>query len=144
LGCQITLVRRTLLLEVGFDPAFKGAAEDADFCYRARAVGAVVAHSSKAVAYHEDRGSLADFIEQKVWHGRGLARMIARYGRQYVNRAAEQVDKSVGATKLNLRYLPYILVSWSCTAFGVAVETVRIARDPDLRQRLTLANNQAG
>lgn len=137
LGCQITLVRKALLLTVGFDPAFKGAAEDADFCFRARAAGAVVAHSERAVAYHEDRGSLTDFVEQKIWHGRGLARMIARYGRRYLSRAVEQVDSSVGATKVNARYLPYVFVSWSFTAFGVALEALRIARDPALRQRLS-------
>lgn len=136
LGCQITLVRKALLLTVGFDPAFKGAAEDADFCFRARAAGAVVAHSERAVAYHEDRGSLTDFVEQKIWHGRGLARMIARYGRRYLSRAREQVDSSVGATKVNARYLPYVFVSWSFTALGVALETMRIARDPALRERL--------
>jgi GT2 family glycosyltransferase len=137
LGCQITLVRRALLLTVGFDPAFKGAAEDADFCYRARAAGAVIAHSARAVAYHEDRGSLSDFIEQKLWHGRGLARMIARYGRGYLSRAAEQVDNSVGATKLNVKYVPYILVSWSFTGLGVLLESLRIAGDSSLRQQLT-------
>jgi glycosyltransferase involved in cell wall biosynthesis len=137
LGCQITLVRRALLLNVGFDPAFKGAAEDADFCFRARAVGAVVAYSSRAVAYHEDRGTLAEFIEQKMWHGRGLARMITRYGRNYLRRAAQQVDASVGASKMNWKYIPYILVSWSFTAVGVALESVRIAFDSNLRQQLT-------
>jgi glycosyltransferase involved in cell wall biosynthesis len=137
LGCQVTLVRKELLLTVGFDPAFKGAAEDADFCFRARAAGAVVAHSARALAYHEDRGTLRDFVEQKIWHGRGLARMIARYGRQYLSRAAEQVDTSVGATKINVQYLPYVFVSWSFTALGVALESVRIACDPALRQRLT-------
>jgi len=136
LGCQITLVRQALLMQVGFDPAFKGAAEDADFCFRARAQGAVVAHSDRAVAYHEDRLTLRDFVEQKIWHGRGLARMITRYGRDYLQRAASQVDASMGATKLNVRYLPYVFVSWSFTAIGVGMESLKIARDPALRQRL--------
>jgi len=140
LGCQITLVRKALLMQVGFDPAFKGAAEDADFCFRARRVGAVVAHSSRAVAYHEDRLTLADFVEQKIWHGRGLARMTTRYGRQYLNRAASQVDASVGAAKLNLHYLPYMAVSWSFTAVGAALESIKIARDPALYQCLKTAS----
>lgn len=143
LGCQITLVRKELLETVGFDPAFKGAAEDADFCYRARAVGAVVAHSARAVAYHEDRVTLGDFVGQKIWHGRGLARMISRYGRQYLGRAADQVDRSMGASKLNARYLPYMAVSWSFTALGVALESIRLATDPELRRRLTLAQPAA-
>ena len=96
----------------------------------------MVAYSAKAVAYHEDRVTLGDFIEQKIWHGRGLARMITRYGRQYLNRAAEQVDNSVGASKLNFRYLPYLFVSWSFTAVGVALESLKLACDPDLREQL--------
>jgi glycosyltransferase involved in cell wall biosynthesis len=136
LGCGATLVRRDLLMQVGFDPAFKGAAEDADFCFRARATGAVLAHGAEAVAYHEDRETLGEVVRQKIWHGRGLARMITRYRRDYLRLAANQVDSSVGATKMNMRFLPYILVSWSCTALGLALELLAIARDPALRKRL--------
>jgi glycosyltransferase involved in cell wall biosynthesis len=138
LGCQITLVKRDLLLRVGFDPAFKGAAEDADFFYRARAVGAVVAHSEWAVAYHEDRITLPEFVSQKIWHGRGLARMISRYGRSYLANAAGQVDNSIGAARFNLRYLPYMTVSWTCTAIGVGLEMLKISRDESLRAQLRL------
>lgn len=136
LGCQVTLVRTDLLLRVGFDPVFKGAAEDADFFFRARAAGAVIAHSARAVAYHEDRSSLRDLVDQKLWHGRGLARMITRYRRQYLRLAAGQVDTSIGAAHLNGRYLPYLLVSWSFIALGVALELVHVACDPVLRRRL--------
>jgi glycosyltransferase involved in cell wall biosynthesis len=136
LGCQVTLMRRDLLMAVGFDRAFQGAAEDADFCFRARSAGAVIAHSERAVAFHEDRFTLPQFIGQKIWHGRGLARMLTRYGRDYFNHAAKQVDTSLGATKLNARYVPYVVVSWSCTALGVALESIRIACNPDLRHEL--------
>ena len=136
LGCQITLVRRELLMRVGFDAAFKGAAEDADFCLRARAAGAVIAHSARAVAYHEDRGTLRDFVIQKMWHGRGLARLVVRHRRRYLQQAAGQVNTSVKATKLNAAYLPYIVTNWRFTALGVGLELIRIAWDRDLRRRL--------
>jgi len=136
LGCQITLIRRDLLMRVGFDEAFRGAAEDADFCFRAAAAGAVFAHSGKAVAYHEDRDTMRDFITQKIWYGRGLARLIVRYRRRYLQHAATQVDTSIGATRLNVRYLPYILTNWSFTAFGVGLELIRVACVPSLRRRL--------
>lgn len=139
LGCQITLVRRDLLLRVGFDEAFKGAAEDADFCFRARATGAVIAHSTRAVAYHEDRLSLREFIGQKIWHGRGLARLVMRYKHDYVQLARSQVDNSLGASKLNARYLPYIVTNWSFTAVGLSMELARLACDARLRRRLQLA-----
>jgi GT2 family glycosyltransferase len=130
-------MRRSLLMQVGFDPAFRGAAEDYDFCTRARAAGAVIAYSARAVAYHEDRGSLRDLIEQRLWYGRGVARMITRYGRHYSNLAAEQMDGVLGATKLNVRYLPFLAVSWGFTAIGMALESLRIACDPALRSHLT-------
>lgn len=136
LGCQITLVRRELLMRVGFDAAFKGAAEDADFCFRARATGAVIAHSACAVAYHEDRVTLRDFIIQKMWHGRGLARLVVRYRRRYLQQAAGQVNTSVKATQINAAYLPYIVTNWSFTALGVGLELLRIGWDRDLRRRL--------
>jgi hypothetical protein len=79
---------------------------------------------------------LGDFIEQRIWYGRGFTRMIVRYGRQYLSQAAAQVDTAAGATKLNLRYLPYIFVSWSFTALGAALECLHIASDAALRKRL--------
>jgi GT2 family glycosyltransferase len=136
LGCQITLVRRELLMRVGFDAAFEGAAEDADFCFRARATGAVIAHSARAVAYHEDRHTLREFMLQKVWHGRGLARLYVRYRRRYLQQAAQQVNNSVQATKINVRYLPYIVTNWGFTALGVGLEMLRILGDRDLRRQL--------
>lgn len=139
LGCQITLMRRDLLTRVGFDEAFRGAAEDADFCFRARATGAVIAHSERAVAYHEDRLSLREFVGQKIWHGRGLARLVMRYKRTYLQLAKSQVDNSLGASKLDARYLPYIVTNWSFTAVGLGMELARLACDPTLRRRLQLA-----
>jgi glycosyltransferase involved in cell wall biosynthesis len=137
LGCQITLVRKDLLMRIGFDPAFKGAHEDSDFWFRAWLAGEVFGHSDRAVAYHEDRRSLRDFIEQRIWYGRGFTRMIMRYGRQYLSQAAEQVDTAAGAMKLNIRFLPYIFVSWSFTALGAALECFHIVRDRELRKSLT-------
>jgi glycosyltransferase involved in cell wall biosynthesis len=137
LGCQTTLVRKELLMKVGFDPAFKGSAEDADFCFRARAAGARIAHSERAVAYHEDRGSLLQFVDQRIWHGRGLARMIVRYRSRYVDKAVHQAASARSAVKLEARYVPYICISWGCAAVGVILELLHLIYEPTLRHRLS-------
>jgi hypothetical protein len=48
----------------------------------------------------------------------------------------EQVDSSMDATKVNARYLHCVFVRWSFTVLDVALESIRIARDPTLRGHL--------
>jgi glycosyltransferase involved in cell wall biosynthesis len=136
IGCGITLFRRELVMRIGFDPVFEGAAEDADFSFHATSAGAVLAYATKALAYHEDRAHLRSVANQKIWHGRGLARLFTRYGGRYARRAATQVNSSLGETKLNGYFIPYLVVSWTCTSLGLGLELLRIALDPELRQQL--------
>lgn len=131
LGCQATLIRRALLISVGFDPAFEGAAEDHDFFFRARAAGAVLGHSARAVAYHEDRRSLGELVRQRFWYGRGMARLVIRH-----RRVADQIDSARKALRKEPYRTPFMAVSWSFTALGMATELTRVALDADLRRRL--------
>jgi glycosyltransferase involved in cell wall biosynthesis len=128
---QATLVRRELLLRVGFDPVFSGAGEDHDFFYRARLAGARLAHSATAIAYHEDRRTLGAFVRQRLWHGRGMARLLIRYGRTET-RAAPAAE----ATALEPIRLPFMAVSWLALTGGVVLEALDIARRPRLRAEL--------
>jgi glycosyltransferase involved in cell wall biosynthesis len=131
LGCQATLIRRALVRRVGFDPVFTGAAEDHDFFFRARAAGAVLGHSARAVAYHEDRASLREFMSQRFWYGRGMARLVVRH-----RRLADQVGNARKAMRRKPARIPFMSVSWSLTALGMAAELTRVALDADLRRRL--------
>lgn len=128
---QATLVRREMLLRVGFDPVFSGAGEDHDFFYRARLVGARLAHSAEAIAYHEDRRTVGAFIRQRLWHGRGMARLLVRYGRTET-RAAPAAE----ATVLKPVRLPFMAVSWLALIGGVVLETFHLAQRPALRSEL--------
>ena len=131
IGCQATLVRRSLLLSVPFDATFGGAAEDHDWCFRATAAGATLAHADRAIAYHEDRASFAEFVAQRFWYGRGMARLLMRH-----RRLAPQARTASAGTMRTPRYVPFMLTSWAVTALGMAVETAALALNPGVRRRL--------
>lgn len=131
LGCQATLIRRALLIRIGFDPAFEGAAEDHDFFFRARAAGALLGHSARAVAYHEDRSSFLEFSRQRFWYGQGMARLVIRH-----RRVADQIGSARNALRKEPYRTPFMAVSWSFTALGMATELARVAFDADLRRKL--------
>jgi glycosyltransferase involved in cell wall biosynthesis len=131
LGCQATLIRRELLLRVRFDPAFQGSAEDHDFFFRAHAAGATLGHSASAVAYHEDRATFLEFARQRFWYGRGMARLAVRH-----HALADQVGTAAQAMSREPGHVPFMAVSWSLTALGMAAETLTLAFNGRLRRQL--------
>jgi glycosyltransferase involved in cell wall biosynthesis len=135
-GCQATIVKRSLVLAVRFDPVFDGAAEDGDFFFRARRQGARVGRSAAAVAFHEDRRTMRAFVAQRVWHGRGLARMLVRHRGRYSTGVSEQAGSLAPSIFGNVRYVPFIGASIAALALGMALEALRLLLRPDLRRRL--------
>ena len=131
LTCQATLVRRDLLLRVGFDPVFNGAAEDNDFFFRAAAEGAILGHSARALAYHEDRATLREFLRQRFWYGKGMAMLIVRH-----HALAPQVKSAGRALNRDHRYIPFMMVSWGAMALGMSAEFAVLVFDAGLRGRL--------
>jgi glycosyltransferase involved in cell wall biosynthesis len=136
IGCQATLVRRRLVLDVRFDALFTGAGEDGDFFARAGIAGGRLAFSSTAVAHHDDRRTLRGFLGQRVWHGRGLARTALRQRRSY-GVAARDEGASAGAGVLSEPgYAPFMLVSLWGLGVGFAIELISLSGDRPRRQRL--------
>lgn len=134
LECIVTLVRRSLVLSVGFDDSFSGAAEDRDFFFRATEAGAAIGRSARAVAHHEDRRTLRAFASQRIWHGRGLARLVVRHPRRYrQSLAARALEVRPG---IAWRYVPFMAVSTGCLVAGMALESARIVVSPRLRRKL--------
>ncbi len=136
IGCQATVVKRSLVLAIRFDPLFEGAAEDGDFFFRARREGARIGRSATAVAFHEDRRTLFAFVAQRVWHGRGLARMAFRHRARYSSGAVRQADAVLSSNSHAIKYAPFMAISVAALAWGMALEVVRLLARPDLRQRL--------
>ena len=135
-GCQATLIRRDIVVDPGFDPVFNGAGEDGDFFTRACAHGARVAFSGQAVAHHEDRRSAAAFIDQRIWHGRGLARSAVRGASHYRSAVAEDGSSAGGGLLRAPGYLPFMAVSIWALAVGFGLELARLAVHPTLRRSL--------
>jgi glycosyltransferase involved in cell wall biosynthesis len=132
IGCQATLIRRSLLMDVPFDPIFGGAAEDHDWCFRAARSGAHLAHTSAAHAFHDDRGTFREFARQRFWYGRGMTRLLLRH-----RRLAPQVRSASAGMWRSPRYAPFMLTSWLVTALGMMAELAYLtARRPDIRRRL--------
>ncbi len=78
LGTIVCLIRRELILRYRFDEFFKGAAEDSDFYSRILKEGYSIGVSS-ATAYHYHRASFSAFAKQRIWYGRGNARIIWKH-----------------------------------------------------------------
>ena len=135
IGCQATLVRRSLLLKVGFDPAFTGAAEDHDWCFRAMDQGARLAHTRSSFAYHEDRALFGEFVSQRFWYGRGMTRLFLRH-----RRLAPQMRSASAGMMRSPRYLPFMIASWSITAAGMAAEALYLFSRPGAIRRLRIMN----
>jgi GT2 family glycosyltransferase len=139
LGCQATLVRKELVQRIRFDTAFAGAGEDMDFFLRSCAAGARLANSSTAEAFHQDRATFREFVDQQIWYGRGLARIWMRYRGTFLQQAGGEAVSAQRATLLQLRYLPFLLCSWGFTLVGAGFETFKLWSDPALRQQIRRA-----
>jgi glycosyltransferase involved in cell wall biosynthesis len=115
----ICLLPRDLILRYRFDDYFKGAgAEDTDFFYRAKKEGHrfTVSH---AVGYHYHRSSRTDFIKQRIWYGKGNARMIAKHKTPYpliLPLLIFLYGIFLCLVQNRLQYLPFYFV-WSLSLF---------------------------
>lgn len=78
LGAIVCLIHRDMILKYKFDPFFKGAGEDGDFYHRLGEGGYKFGVSS-AIAYHYHRSSFKDFVKQRIWYGKGNARVIVKH-----------------------------------------------------------------
>lgn len=78
IGTIATIYKKEAVLKYKFDPFFVGAYEDGDLCYRMVKDGHKVGVSS-FFAYHCHRANFNSFKKQKIWYGRGIARMFYKH-----------------------------------------------------------------
>lgn len=78
IGAVAAVFKRDVILQNSFDPFFKGAAEDMDLSLRLGRKGFRLGIST-AYAYHRHRNSAKDFVKQRIWYGRGGARLFWKY-----------------------------------------------------------------
>jgi glycosyltransferase involved in cell wall biosynthesis len=124
LGCHATIMRRVLAMTITFDSFFHGAAEDGDFFFRAAQSGARFGRSSAAIAYHEDRKTALAFLQQRIWHGRGLVRVALRNRRPYGRAFNDQATSMRLGLIASPRYIPFMAFSLLGLSWGMTAELV--------------------
>ncbi|MCP3684261.1 MAG: glycosyltransferase [bacterium] len=125
---RATIFLRDVILEYGFDCFFKGAAEDHDLCFRLRKNGYTLGVSS-AFIYHQHRASGKAFIRQRIWYGRGNARLFWRH--KLLARLIESpllffFGAFVCIRKRSLRPLPFYWVWAVSTGVGTLSEVPKL------------------
>jgi glycosyltransferase involved in cell wall biosynthesis len=76
-GCNMAFYRWAFENIGGFDPEYRKAGDDVDFCWRLQQAGHVIAFSPTAVVWHHRRFTLRAFVEQQ--DGYGEAESLLRF-----------------------------------------------------------------
>ena len=76
-GCNMAFYRWAFNQVGGFDPEYRKAGDDVDFCWRVQQTGGVIAFSSAAIVWHHRRFTLRAFLKQQ--HGYGEAESLLRF-----------------------------------------------------------------
>jgi glycosyltransferase involved in cell wall biosynthesis len=72
-GCNMAFHRWAYYSVGGFDPEYRKAGDDVDFCWRLQSNGGVVAFSPSAIVWHYRRFTLAAFRKQQEGYGEAEA-----------------------------------------------------------------------
>jgi GT2 family glycosyltransferase len=82
-GCNLA-VRKSVLEEVGgFDPRFRIAGDDVDFCWRVQESGLRLGFNPAAVVWHERRSSVRAYWRQQRGYGRAEALLERKWPERY-------------------------------------------------------------
>ncbi|QJE96473.1 glycosyltransferase [Luteolibacter luteus] len=84
-GCNIA-VRRAAYFDIGgFDPQFRTAGDDVDFCWRLRDKGYRLGFSPTAFVWHHRRPSLRGYLKQQIGYGKAEALLIAKHPARFTS-----------------------------------------------------------
>ncbi|MDB6077429.1 MAG: hypothetical protein JWO82_1176, partial [Akkermansiaceae bacterium] len=85
-GCNLA-VRRTAYFDIGgFDPVFRTAGDDVDFCWRLKDHGCRLGFAPTAFVWHHRRPSLRGYLKQQLGYGRAEALLIAKHPHRFTDR----------------------------------------------------------
>ena len=76
-GCNMAFYRWAFENVGGFDPEYRKAGDDVDFCWRLQQAGCVIAFSPTAIVWHHRRFTLREFLKQQ--EGYGEAESLLRF-----------------------------------------------------------------
>ena len=78
-GCNTAVTKKAFDAIGGFDPIFRTAGDDVDFCWRLREAGYRLGFSPGAFVWHWRRPSLVAFLRQQTGYGRAERLLIAKH-----------------------------------------------------------------
>lgn len=76
-GCNMAVTRQAFLQVGGFNPVYRKAGDDVDFCWRILEQGLTIGFNPSAVVWHYRRSTIADYFKQQ--RGYGEAEAILRF-----------------------------------------------------------------
>jgi glycosyltransferase involved in cell wall biosynthesis len=78
-GCNMAFLRDVLVESGGFDPVYRSAGDDVDFCWRVLDSGWDIAFHPAALVWHHRRSGLKTYLKQQRGYGRAEALVEARH-----------------------------------------------------------------
>ena len=72
-GCNMAFQRNVILELGGFDPQFRTAGDDVDFCWRLLDHGGAIGYASGAFVWHHRRETVKAYLKQQIGYGRAEA-----------------------------------------------------------------------
>jgi len=82
-GCNLAVRRSVLQAVGGFDPQFRIAGDDVDFCWRLRESGFTIGFCPGAMVWHHRRGTVRQFMKQQRNYGRAEAMLERKWPHKY-------------------------------------------------------------
>jgi GT2 family glycosyltransferase len=82
-GCNLAVRKSALQAVGGFDPQFRIAGDDVDFCWRLRDKGFTIGFCPGAMVWHHRRGSARQFMKQQLNYGRAEAMLERKWPHKY-------------------------------------------------------------
>jgi len=82
-GCNISVRREAFEKIGGFDPDFRTAGDDVDFCWRLRDAGLELAFVPGAFVWHWRRPSIRAFLKQQIGYGKAERILLAKHPERF-------------------------------------------------------------
>lgn len=82
-GCNIAVRREAFNTIGGFDPAFRTAGDDVDFCWRLNEAGFHLGFVPGAFVWHWRRASVRAFLKQQMGYGRAEAILLRKHPHRF-------------------------------------------------------------
>ncbi|BCX47844.1 glycosyltransferase family 2 [Haloferula helveola] len=82
-GCNLAVRRTTYFAIGGFDPAFRTAGDDVDFCWRLRDAGMRIGFAPNGFVWHHRRPCASGYLRQQIGYGKAEALLMRKHPRRF-------------------------------------------------------------